>query len=72
MKAQPTMYGIIETLKNATADLSAKGVAHYADYENTSENLRWIQDEMFDLVEAGKAVATRVEGQNAGWFFRLV
>jgi predicted RNA-binding protein with PUA-like domain len=72
MKAQPTMAGIIEILKNATADLSAKGVVHYADWENTSENIRWVQDEMFDLVEAGKAVATKVEGKNGGrWFFRL-
>ena len=72
MKCQPTMYGIIKILKEQKTDLSAKGIVHYGNYENTSENLQWIQQELFDLVEAGEAIATKVEGPNANWFFRLV
>ena len=72
MQTQPTMFGIVEAMKATTANaISAKGVAEQKNFENTSENLRWIQDEMFDLVQAGLATAFRIEGQNGGWFFNL-
>lgn len=74
MKNQPTMYLIWKTIKenNNASDMSAKGIAHNADIDATSENLRFIQEQCFDLVESGDLIANKVEGKNGGWFFGMV
>jgi len=72
-KNEITAYLILDTHKKRDCALSAKGVAEYGNIEKTSENLRRIEEECWDYVEAGvmKAIDRRDE-KGGGLFFDLL
>jgi len=64
---EPTMYLILKVLGKFkdVRPLTAKEIAIAGNMEQTSENLQWIQDECYDLVEIDVVKQFKGEGRAA-------
>lgn len=69
MKNQVTAYGILKALKSVDCALSAKAIAEKANIDPMSENLRDINQECWDFVNAGNVIAFDLRDQKKGGLF---